>query len=398
MAQNIFVSLLILVLSGIYSVAFGQTVENAKPKIISGDVVAVSSTVITVKTPTGDIAANLSDKTEFKKAAADDPKKMTPATVADIAAGDKVVVSGFPSADGKSVPAIRVYLMAKSDIASKQAKDAEAWKTRGVSGTVSAVNPATNQITLETTGLTGKTTTVLTPKPNAVFYRYSSESDKFANAKASNFTEIQKGDQLRAKGDKSPDGTSFSAEEILAGSFQTLVGTVKSIDVAASTIVIADQSGKKETTVSLASVSFMKRFPAEIGERMAGMQAGGMRPGGGMPGAAPGGAPGGGTTPPAGGQPGQGGGRPGGMGGGPRGGIDEMLERAPSIQAADLKVGEMIAISSAKATGTEKVTAYRLVAGVEPFVRIAQMQAAAAAARGAASSPQMNIPGLDGGF
>ena len=394
MFQNVIISALLLVLSGVFSVVFGQTVDNAKPKMISGEVTAVSSSVINIKTPTGDVAANLTPSTDFKKAAADNPKTMTPSTVIDVAVGDKVIVSGFPSADGKSVPAIRVYLMAKSDIASKNAKNAEAWKTRGISGTVTAVNPSTSQITLETTGLMGKTTTVLTPKVTAIFHRYSTESDKFSNAKKSNFTEIQKGDQLRAKGDKSADGTSFSAEEILAGSFQTVVGTVKSIDAATSTIVITDQSGKKETTISLAGVSFMKRFPAELGERMAGMQAGGPRPGGAAPGAnAPTG-----TTPPAGGQPGQGGGRPGGMGGGARGGLDEMIERAPSIQAADLKVGEMIAISSAKTAANEKVIAYRLVAGVEPFVRIALMQAAASGARGAASSPGMNIPGLDGGF
>ena len=61
------------------------------------------------------------------------------------------------------------------------------------------------------------------------------------------------------------------------------------------------------------------------------------------------------------------GGGQGGPGGGPRGGIDEMLERFPTITAADLKVGEMIAISSSKTASLDRITAIKLLAGVEPY-------------------------------
>ena len=72
-----------------------------------------------------------------------------------------------------------------------------------------------------------------------------------------------------------------------------------------------------------------------------------------------------------------------------------MLDRFPNITAADLKVGEMIAISSTKTASLDRITAIKLLAGVEPFVRAAQMSAAAAQSRGQ-SSPSLSIPGLDG--
>ena len=85
----------------------------------------------------------------------------------------------------------------------------------------------------------------------------------------------------------------------------------------------------------------------------------------------------------------------GGQGGGARGGIDEMLERFPNITAADLKVGDMIAVSSSKTATPDRITAIKLLAGVEPFIRAAQMSAGASPGRGQGSQ-SLSIPGLDG--
>lgn len=383
-----------IIIIGSATIVFGQGTDAAKPKMISGDVVATDSASIKIKTQTGEVKATISDKTDFKKAAADDPKKMTPASLTDIAVGDKVLVSGFPSADGTSVPAIRVYLMSKSEIAQKNAKDAAEWRTRGISGTISAVNAQTNQVTVDVAGMMATTKTVLTPKADAKFRRYSTDSFKFADAKLGTFADLAVGDSIRAKGDRSADGTSFAAEEILTGAFQQVVGTVKSVDAATSEVVITDRITKKDVTVSFATASTMKRFPPEFAERFAGGPGGPGGPGG------QGGAPAGG--PPAGAAQGQGqpqaGPRPGGMGGGPRGGIDDMLERFPTIGAADLKAGDMIAVSSSKTKPEEKIKAIKLLAGVEPFVRMAEMRAAMGAAQGGGrnSQPGLNIPGLDG--
>ena len=400
MVQNFVISIVIFIFSGVFAMVFGQTPEAVKPSVVTGDVVSINATSIVVAAKTGEVNVAITDKTEFKKVTAENPslKTAVAATAADIGAGDKLMVTGIMNPDGKSLPARAVYLMSKSDIAQKRAKEIERWKTRGISGTVTAVNVQTNQITIETRGLMGSTKTVMTPKTDAKFMRYAADSVKWEEAKVSSLSEIAPGDTLRALGDKSADGTSFTAEEVVSGSFPTIAGTVKSVDVALKEVVITDLQTKKDLTVSFADVSLMKRFPAEFAERLTGggMGPGGQRPAGQGGAGAPQGTANAGGTPTPGGQGQQGGMRPGGMGG-PRGGIDEMIERFPTITAADLKVGEQIGVLSTKANGSGKIKAIKLLAGVEPFIRMAQMAAAASGGgRGQGSQIGLSIPGLDG--
>jgi hypothetical protein len=86
------------------------------------------------------------------------------------------------------------------------------------------------------------------------------------------------------------------------------------------------------------------------------------------------------------------------MGGGMRpgggGGLDDMLDRFPNITAADLKAGDVIAVSSTKNGELDRVTAIKLLSGVEPFLRAAQM--ASAQQGGPRRQLDLNIPGLDG--
>jgi hypothetical protein len=77
------------------------------------------------------------------------------------------------------------------------------------------------------------------------------------------------------------------------------------------------------------------------------------------------------------------------------GGIDDMLERFPTITVADLKVGEMIAFSSTKNANPQRVTAIKLLSGVEPFLKAPQSAGNSGGRRGAESG--FSIPGLDGG-
>jgi hypothetical protein len=72
-----------------------------------------------------------------------------------------------------------------------------------------------------------------------------------------------------------------------------------------------------------------------------------------------------------------------------------MLERFPNITAADLKAGDVIAVSSTKNNTPERITAIKLLAGVEPFLRVAQAQAASGGQRGQGGL-SLDIPGLDG--
>lgn len=381
-----FAAAAIFLLFGAFGMAAGQT--PAKLSYISGDVVSVDNEKIVVNTKGGQVDALLSDKTAYKRVSAEKPDFATAAgaSLSDIAVGDKLVISGVPAADGKSVPARVVYLMTKADIAHKRAKESEQWKTRGITGRVVSVNPASNQIDLEMRSLMGSTKLSLSPKENAKFLRYAEDSIRYDEAKPSSLSEIKPGDMLRALGDRNPDGTAFTAEEIVTGAFQTIAGTVKSVDAEKKEVLIKNLQSGKDVTVVVSSAFLMKKFPAEAAERMAGLQmGGGVRPVG-QTGAAP-------VTPPTGGQ-GQtpGAGRPG--FGGRGGNVDEMLDRFPDITAADLKPGDMIAFSSSKNANVDRIKAIKLLAGVEPFLRMAQATTGGQRSQGVQGG--FTIPGLDG--
>ena len=281
--------------------------------------------------------------------------------------------------------------MTKSAIAEKQQKESEQWKTRGVSGRVTNLNFEKKEITIAVRNLTGETNVVISPKEQVTFLRYAPDSIKYSEAKPSNLTEIFIGDVVRALGDKGADGTTFKAEEVISGAFQTVGGKVKSIDAANNQVVIEDIKTKKDVTVVVSDVSTLKKFPEEMAQRMAQFQAmqasGAVRP----PQANQQNNQ---TTPPNNNaqtpnQPGAGNGR------GMRGDINEMFERLPVITVADLKVGDMIAVSSTKTDNPAQITAIRLLAGVEPFLTAPQTGNGRGRGRGGQDS-NFSIPGLDG--
>lgn len=362
-----------------------------KPATIPGDVVSTSSGKIVLSTKAGMLNVILADSTVYKRVDAEKPslKTATDATLADIKTGDKLIVTGVLSSDGKEIPARAVYLMSKADIAERNAKEAAEWRTRGISGKVSSVDAAAGTITVDVRGIASTTKVVLTPKPDAKFLRYAPNSVKFSDAVAGSLGQVQAGDMLRALGDKNADGTAFTAETILTGAFRTVAGTVKSVDVAKNEVVISDFQTKTDVTVDLGSASMMKRFPEEMAQRLAMAQAmgaaGGGRPGGAAGGERPARPEGAGQN---GGQGGQGMGRRG------AGGIDEMIEQFPNITAADLKTGEMIAVSSTKTASEGRITAIKFLAGVEPFIRIAQANGGRRGGR--AVDGGFSVPGLDG--
>ena len=371
--------------------SFSQA-ATMKPSVVTGDVTSIENAKIVLQTKDGSLDVILNDKTEYKRVPPENPslKAAVASSLSDIAVGDKLLVTGIFSDDKKTLPARSVYLMTKSDIAQKQVKESERWATRGISGRVASVDQITKQIKIEVRGLANTTSVVLTPKDGAKVLRYAPNSVKFSEAKTSSVNEIQAGDMLRALGDRSADGASFVAEEIVTGAFRTVAGAVKTVDVAKNEVVITDAQSKKDITIELSSASVMKKFPEEMAQRMAAFQGGGARPGGAAGAAAPGRPQANGAA--AGGAPG-GPGR--GMGGGGARGIDDMLERFPNITAGDLKTGDVIAVSSTKNNTPERITAIKLLAGVEPFLRAAQAQAANGGQRGQGAL-SLDIPGLDG--
>lgn len=357
-----------------------------------GIVKSVGDEKIVVETKDGMLNVMIVNATTYKRLPPDNLslKAATEAKFADVANGDRVLVTGKVSDDKKSIVTKTVYLVKDADLKAQQDKERREWTTRGISGRVSAKDPVAKEITVEMRGLTGTVTNVkVSPKDDVKYLRYSSNSVKFQDAIESDFASIQVGDMLRALGDRSEDQTSLKAEQILTGAFVTVAGTVKSIDIEKNEVTITDLKTKEDVTIAVNKDSLLKKFPTDIAERMAGAQ---------MMGAQGGGQNGGGnqTRPsdrqrPANveGSPGAGARR--GMGGD----INEMLNRFPTIGVADLKVGDMLAASSPKGNDPKHLTAIKLLAGVEPFLRMAQMSSGRLGGRSSVGG-SLSIPGLDG--
>jgi len=400
-------SVLFTALLAICGFVLDASAQTAAPKasLVPGDLVAIAESKLVIKTKDGDLDVALPNTTEFKKLPPDNLKfsAAVEAAKTDLSVGDKIVASGFYSDDKKTLSARTVYLVSKSELAQKQAKENERWATRGISGRVASVNPSANQVTIEVRGLMNTTSIVVTPKSEAIFRRYKQDSVKYNEAVESSILDIKQGDMLRAVGDRGAEGTTFTAEEVLTGAFQTVAGTVKSVDAEKGEVIVTPAGTTTDVTIAITPNSAVKRFPEEMAMRMIGGTGpggapgqGGIRPAGAQP---AGGQPAGGQRP-AGAGPGQGGaGGPGRtMGGGQRGGIDDMFERFPTISIGDLKPGDIIAVSSSKNDNAQRINAIKLLAGVGPFLAAAQMQAAAQGGRGrgGAGGQSFSIPGLDG--
>ena len=295
-----------------------------------------------------------------------DLKTAKPSQFSDIAVGDRVLVTGKAvDAAAGSFNALRVILMKSSDIAQRQAD----WKARGVGGIVSSVDAASGAITLAV----GAKKLVVHTGGKTEFKRFSGDSVKYEDAKPGTLAQIQKNDQLQARGAKSADGTTIEAEEVLSGSFKNLSGLIASIvpgsgiDMATGKITLKDLATKKVMTVNVTEKCDIRNVPLMMATRIAaqtngGGQSGGRGGRGGGAGAAYG----------AGGGAGQGAGQGNAAGGAPRAAgadLSQMMERSPTGTLADLKTGDAVMIvASEPSPGSSTVDAIRLFSGVEPIL------------------------------
>ena len=303
------------------------------------------------------VAVSLSDKTVYMRLAPGE-KTLTNATkiaLSDVGEGDRVWARGKVADDHKSVPATALIVMNKVDIAKKQEAERAEWKKRGVLGIITALKPDTKEITISSRTMAGPQSLIIPVSDKVELRRYAPDSIKFADAQAAKFDELKVGDQLRALGDRNPEGTSFAAEKVVTGSFKSVAGVITAIDVASGEIKINDMQTKQPLTIVVKHDAVLRKFPAAA--EMGGMAMMG-RPGGG-------GAPGG--------QAGQGGGPGSGQGPGRAGGgmnMQDMLERLPTIALADVKVGDTIIVSSTKGADPTRLTAISLISGADTLLNM----------------------------
>jgi len=353
-----------------------------------GTIKAINGNAVTLAPDSGpDVIANVQPTARILRLAPGekDLKNATPIQLQDLQVGDTIRVRGFASEDAKSIATLEILVISRSVVAAVSDQIRQDWQKRGVGGLVSGVDPATSTVTISVTGFSGKKTIAVHASKNTVVRRYSPDSTKFEDAKPSALEQIQAGDQLRARGERSADGSEFTAEEIVSGSFRNLAGTVNSVDASTGMLTIQDVLSKKSVQVKISSDSQLHQLPAEMAQRIAmrlkASMAAAMPPG--MPGAATASVPAGqkeqaATPAPSSSNsmnPNGGGAGAAGMGGGMRAGgapdFQQMLSRMPAVGLADLHKGDAIMIVATQGSPSSASTAITLLSGVEPILQAA---------------------------
>ncbi|MFY9842650.1 MAG: DUF5666 domain-containing protein [Terriglobales bacterium] len=360
------------------------------------------SITITAETG-GEITATLTSTTRILRVppGEKDLKNATPLQPQDLQPGDRVLVRGpsSPSADAHTITALAVIVMTHADVTAKQQHDLEDWQKRGVDGVVTKVDPASGVITVSPGRIGVNKTIDVHVAQDTVLRRYAPGSVKFDDAKPAPLDQIKVGDQLRARGTRSPDGREVTAEEIVSGSFPNVAGTIKAIDAANNTITVQDTISKSTVVVKLSPDSQLQKIPVEMAQRIAlrlkagaaggngdqatpnGQgQAQGQRQGQGQaigagrgassgadavrPGAATA------TTDAPGAH------RQAGAGASGSPDLQRMLSRLPPIKLADLQKGDAVVILATPGANPDSVTAIKLLAGVEPILTAAPSRSA----------------------
>ncbi len=367
-----------------------QTAATAKIPPAVGTIKSISGTTITLATDSGStLTVTLSNDVKYLRVAPDSKtlKDAVPIQLSDLQEGDRILVRGLPGENTTTFVASTVIAMKKADISAKQTHEREDWQRRGIGGLVKSTDPSSGLITIGTTLAAGTKDVEIHVSKTTVLRRYAPNSVKFDDAKPSSLAEIKPGDQLRARGTKSEDGTNFTAEEIVTGAFRNIAGTIEAVDANAGMITVKDLTSNKPVQVKISADSQVRKLPQPIAQRIAmrlkgttsdaaaapnGAATGGVKSGAPSNGGAPAtnSAQGGSGT--QGGTQGWQGGAGGGTGGPPRGGggdIQQMLSRLPASPLGDFQKGDAVMIVATSGQSDSEAVAITLLGGVEPILQ-----------------------------
>ena len=366
--------------------AWGQTAQAPAQHLV-GEVTAVDAAAgrFTVKTVAGESrTVAVDDKTTFRRLPPGETTldKAERVTRADVQVGDRVLIPNGMSAG--EAPVRQLIVMSGAGLAAQREREREERQRRTLVGRVAAVDAAAKQLTVFTRGREGQETVTINAPAGARFLRYAADSARAGDARPGSFDEVKVGDQMRATGERSADGRSFAAEEILSGSFTRVVGSVASVDAARGEVTVRNEQTGQTFTVATGQRTMLRRIPEEFAREMAarrqqaeqrraaraqsggGQQAGRIEEereqrrreraeqrradgeGAGDQGRGPGG------------------GRRGGFGGG---NLQQALERMPAITLAELKKGDAVIVTATPGATPERVTAVALVTGDAEVLR-----------------------------
>ncbi len=351
--------------------AFGAKAPRAQAPNVArpvGTIKSVSGNNIILTTDAGsDVTVVVQDAAKLVRVepGQKDLKEAVPIPLQELLAGDRILVRGQLAEDGKTVLATAVIAMKKASIAEKQAREREQWQKEGTAGLVSSVDAASNTILITLPGMGEKKTVTIHLSKDTILRRYAPDSVKFDDAKPSRLNQVKPGDQLRARGTRSADGTELTAAEIVCGTFRNIAGTISSVDASANSITVQDLATKKSVTVRITADSQVRKLPLPMAQgiaaRLKGAGADSATPGGANSAAAQGPrAAGAQASGPAGGATGRSG----------RGGGDfqQVLNRMPQATLGELQKGDAVMIVATEGGPNSVPTVITLLGGVEPIL------------------------------
>jgi hypothetical protein len=350
------------------SSAFGGQAQPVSAPASAGKAIGaiktISGTAITLTPDSGpDVSVAIQPATQILRIAPGEKSlsNATPIQLQDLQVGDRIRVTGTLSDDSHSLLAAKIVAIKHSDLEARHQQDLQDWQKRGVDGLATAVDATAATITISVRNKS----IVIHSSSTTVIRRYPPDSVKFDDAKPGTLADIHSGDQVRARGNRSADGSEVAAEEIVSGSFRNIAGTVNSVDASSSTLSVHDLLSKKTLLIKVTPDSQLRHLPPEMAQRIA------MRLKGAAAGASPS-APGSSQAPPPSGSPG--GMSPGASGTGARGGapdFQQMLSRIPAAPLTDLHKGDAVVIVSTEGTADDGGTVITLLSGVEPILQAA---------------------------
>ena len=362
--------------------AFAQTTQptasskqaGSQQGRIIGEVTAIDAAAkkVSIKTDGGDsVTVSLDENTAYLRLSPGETSldKAATITLADVGVGDRVLARGATARNGEALPVKQLIVVSKTAVANAQERGREDFRQRGVAGRISAVNPDKREITVMARSREGASAVTISATDNTRFLRYAPDSMKLSDAVQSSFAGLQVGDQIRALGDKSADGSHVTAEEIIAGSFIRTGGTVTAVNPTTNEVTIKSAQTGQTINVVIGKRSSLRRMTPEAAaafeQRRAENRAAGQ-----------------GGSPNAQGErrrrePSDGGGANSGASGGrgPRGGggggrnFQNAFENLPAITLGELKKGDVVFVTgSGSGADASRVTAIMLLTGDEAFL------------------------------
>ena len=301
--------------------------------------------------------------------------------------GDRVLAPGVSAAGGT---AARLILMARQGGGGQNA-------ARRLQGRVASVDAAKKQIVVQTRGREGQDSVTVNLSDAARVLRYAPDSMRPADAVPATLADVRAGENIRATGERSADGASFKAEEVLTGSFARFAGTVAGVDAQRNELTVKTDDGGSvklsfgtrsslrrmtpefEQALAKQRAEFEQRRAERRAERQQQRQQGGQAAEG----------EGGGRRRGEGQGRGEGGGgRRGGFGGG--GGNQQMFDSLPTVTLAELKKGDAVVVTVTPGADASRATVVSLVTGPAETIRAMQQFGRGDGPRGP------NSPGLPG--